>query len=77
MENNMQDVIFGSTSKTVVIRAKRLKQAIKLFKVQELFPEQYIDRSFIETSQYIGMLQRYDYTFIRIPRTVLSRSGPS
>jgi hypothetical protein len=52
---------FGKGSKTAYFEAKTLEHAIKLFKVAELFPEQFVDNKFVEDSDYDNGLDRYIY----------------
>jgi len=53
---------FGTGSnKSVHFEAKTLEHAIKLFKAAELFPEQFVDRKFIEEGDYDNDLSMYVY----------------
>lgn len=54
---------FGKNHHATTIEANSLKQAIKLFKVTELFPEQYVDDSYVKDADYDSELRRYHYTF--------------
>lgn len=47
----------------VIVEAKNLEHAIKIFKVSELFPEKCVDRSCIKESFYDDELSRNIYTF--------------
>lgn len=50
---------FGSSyGSSVVIEAKNLDHAIRIFKVSELFPEKYVDQKFIKSSEYDSDLRR-------------------
>ena len=52
----------NSSHDYVIIEAHNLKHAIKIFKVSELFPEKYVDKSFIakKTNGYLDQEHNYD-----------------
>ena len=52
---------FGKGSKTARFEAKTLEHAIKLFKAAELFPEQFVDKEFVEGQDYDNDLEMYIY----------------
>lgn len=55
---------FGSSyDGSVVIEAKNLDHAIRIFKVSELFPEKYVDQKFIKSSDYDSDLRRSIYKY--------------
>jgi len=56
--------IFGSDHyHSTRIKAVNLEQATKLFCVQELFPESFVDSDFVESSEYSSALGRYVKVF--------------
>lgn len=65
LDNGTYYLEHGSNLK---INAKDKNQAIKIFKIQEMFPEQYVDNSFVESREYNsdseGLESKYDVTFI-------------
>ncbi|MDO9530290.1 MAG: hypothetical protein Q7J27_14190 [Syntrophales bacterium] len=60
----MKTYIFGSDYyKSARIKAVSLEQAIRLFCIQELFPENFVDKSFVKSSEYSSALDRYVKVF--------------
>ncbi|MEA1883753.1 MAG: hypothetical protein U9N62_04430, partial [Thermotogota bacterium] len=60
----MKTYIFGSGyDHNARIKAVNLDQAIKLFCIQELFPENFVDSDFVESSEYSSALSRYVKVF--------------
>ncbi len=54
--------IFGN-KKRLTIEAKNVELAIKLFKISELYPEEYVDSEDVNKSQYKGYGKRDEYSF--------------
>lgn len=63
----MKEFIFGSdfeyNGDRLIVKAKNLRHAIKIFKAQELFPEKYVDKQFIKKKEYRSVFNRSIYTF--------------
>ena len=60
----MKTYIFGSDyNHNARIKAVNIEQAIKLFCIQELFPENFVDSDFVESSEYSSALSRYVKVF--------------
>ena len=54
-------------SSSTVIEAKNLEHAIKIFKVEELFPEQFVEKTFVKDYDYDSNLSRNVYKFKKGP----------
>lgn len=58
----MKIYVFGKRHDHIkAIKAKNIEMAIKLFKIEVLFPEEYVQKKFIESSKYNSDLNRYVY----------------
>jgi len=65
----MKNFIFGEqTYEACYIKAKTLEHAIKVFKVQELFPERFVRSDCVKETDYNNDLGRYDYQFEGDPK---------
>jgi hypothetical protein len=53
----------GAYKGWVEIEARNLDHAIKVFKVQELYPEDYVEPKYVESSEYDSIQGRNRYTF--------------
>lgn len=54
----MKDFFFGNDRKHIKITATDLPQALKIFKITVLFPEQYVEEKYIKSQDYSSALGR-------------------
>jgi hypothetical protein len=67
----MPKYMFGknsSRSNAQYITADNIELAIKIFNIQELYPEKYVSSKYIKESDYNSALNRYEYVFKKDPK---------